>query len=120
MVTFKLLQQHGAQVTRRVLHRAVEAAAFAKTPEKRAERMEMVRYLVEECGCDVNGMDVEQWIAGDCWGTPAAYAVHASGAHGEGAAKVVRWLLEVSRCDDCYFIRWVKRTHNHLSWRKLI
>ena len=106
--TFKLLQQHGAKLTRRVLHRAVEAAAYAGGGDGGGERMALVKYLVEEAGCDVNALDVE---AGkqfpNHWGTPMAYAVHVSHGGGLGCGRVVvGFLLEVSCCacfSDAFF-----------------
>lgn len=57
----------------------------------------MVKFLVEECGADVNGMDVEEGQRlPNHWGTPAAYAVHANGGEGDRGREVVGWLLEVS------------------------
>lgn len=54
--------------------------------------MEMVQFLVEEVGCDVNGTDVpEGLMPGNHFGTPLNYAAHTGG--GEG---VVRYLLDVS------------------------
>lgn len=59
--------------------------------ESRAERMAMVRFLVEEFGADVNGMDVrEGQRLPNHWGTPAAYAVHANGEEGDRGREVVR------------------------------
>lgn len=50
----------------------------------------MVRFLVEEVGCDVNGMDGEEGTP-NFFGTPLNYA-----AHTRGGREVVRYLLEVS------------------------
>ena len=86
--TFKLLQEHGAPIRKRILHRAVEAAAWAKTPDRLAQRMVMVRYLVEEVGLDVNGMDEEG--RPNFYGTPVNYA-----AHSGGGKEVVEYLLQV-------------------------
>ena len=97
--TFKLLKDHGAQITRRVLHRAVESAAYAEKRENFEERMKMVRFLVEDASCDVNGMDVvEGQQLPNYWGTPAAYAVHnGPGSDREGqVVELVGYLLEVS------------------------
>ena len=49
----------------------------------------MVRFLVEEVGSDVNGMDAEG--RPNFFGTPVNYAAHASGGN-----DVVGYLLEVS------------------------
>lgn len=57
--------------------------------------MEVVKYLVEVEGCDINAMDVaEGKEVPNHWGVPMAYAVHT----GKGI-EVVKWLLEVSSCD---------------------
>lgn len=95
--TFKLLRQKGAKLTRRVLHRAVEMAAHASGDEV-GERMALVKYLVEEEGCDINALDVEEGKQyPNHWGTPMAYAVHIShGGKAESGREVVRYLLEVS------------------------
>ena len=85
--TFKLLMEHGAKLGRRTLHRAVEGASSGTS-----ERMEMVRFLVEEVGCDVNGMDMpEDKRYSAHYGTPLNYAARIS-----GAVEVVKYLLEVS------------------------
>ena len=58
------------------------------------KKMELVRFLVEELKCDVNGMDVpegEEW--GNHYGTPLNYVAHGGG--GGGDEGVVRFLLEV-------------------------
>ncbi|KAG7005185.1 hypothetical protein G7Y79_00021g050520 [Physcia stellaris] len=93
--TFQLLQQRGAQLTRRVLHRAVEAAAYGGG-EGGGERMALVKYLVEELGCDVNALDVEPGKQfPNHWGTPMGYAVHVSHGGGPGRGReVVGFLLE--------------------------
>ena len=98
--TFQLLQQHGAKLTRRVLHRAVEAAAYAGDGEGGGERMALVKYLVEEVRCDVNALDVDEGKQfPNHWGTPMAYAVHISHGGGPGSGRVVvGYLLEVSWC----------------------
>ena len=79
--------EKGAKLGRRTLHRAVEGASSGET-----ERMEMVRFLVEEVGCDVNGMDMpEDKRYPAYYGTPLNYA-----ARCPGAVEVVKYLLEVS------------------------
>ena len=84
--TFKLLMENGAKLGRRTLHRAVEGASSGES-----ERMEMVRFLVEEMGCDVNGMDMpEDKRYPAHYGTPLNYAARNAGAD------VVKYLLEVS------------------------
>ena len=85
--TFKFLLGKGAKLGRRTLHRAVEGASSGES-----ERMEMVRFLVEEVGCDVNGMDMpEDKRYPAYYGTPLNYA-----ARCPGAVEVVKYLLEVS------------------------
>lgn len=95
VTTFKSLREHNAPLGLRCLHSAAESAAFAARDahsEKEAQRMEMVRFLVEEIGCNVNGIDVpEGLMPGNHFGTPLNYAAHTGG--GEG---VVRYLLDVS------------------------
>ena len=85
------------------MHSAVESAAFAARngeSEKEAQNMEMVRFLVGEIGCDVNGMDVpEGLMPGNHFGTPLNYAAHAGG--GEG---VVKYLLDVSLDLSCHAV----------------
>ena len=106
--TFKLLQQHGAELTTRVLHRAVESAAYA-SGDKVEDRIAFVRYLIEEEGCDVNALDVEEGNQfPNHWGTPMAYAAHVSHGGEEGSGReVVRYLLEVSHrawVFQCFFL----------------
>jgi hypothetical protein len=99
VATFKLLLVRGALLGRCSLHRAVESAAFAGS-ESRAERMAMVRLLVEECWANVDGMDVREGQRFPShWVTPAAYAAHANGEEGDRGREVVRWFLEV--CFSC-------------------
>ena len=85
--TFKLLMEKGAKLGPRTLHLAVQSASSGKS-----ERMEMVRFLVEDMGCDVNAMDKpadKRYSA--YYGTPLNYAAYAG-----GAIEVVKYLLEVS------------------------
>lgn len=99
--TFKLLRQHGAKLSRRVLHRAVERVAFASGGEV-GESMALVRFLVEEERCDVNSLDVEEGKQyPNHWGTPMAYAAHASRGEAASGREVVRYLLEVSHHACC-------------------
>ena len=59
--------------------------------------MAVVRYLVEEMGCDVNGMDVPEGERfGNHYGTPINYVAHGSGDGRGGEEMVVRYLLAVS------------------------
>ncbi len=54
--------------------------------------MMMVKFLVEEVGLDVNGLDEEG--RPNHWGTPINYAAHAS-----GGKEVVEYLLQVCSPD---------------------
>lgn len=84
--TFKLLMEAGAKMGRRTLHLAV-ANASSGSPNM----MEMVRFLVEEMGCDVNGKDMPEDKRYPLhFGTPINYAARA------GAVEVMKYLLEVS------------------------
>lgn len=57
--------------------------------------MEIVRFLVEEIGEDVNAMDVDEGQQmPNHWGVPMAYAAPAGNGEGDGGVEVVRWLLE--------------------------
>ena len=53
---FKLIRAKGVTISRRTLHQAVNSAASC-LPANKAERMAMVKYLVEEERLDVNQMD---------------------------------------------------------------
>ncbi len=97
VATFKLLRERGAQLGRRSLHRIVEGAAFAGSEGRAEKDGDMVRFLVEDCGADVNGRDVREGQSlPNHGGTPAAYAVHANGGLGDRGREVVGRLLEVS------------------------
>ena len=102
--TFKILRDLGAQITRRVLHRAVQSAAYAENREMFEERMTMVKFLVEDAGCDVNAMDVAQGQQlPNHWGTPAAYAMQYAQPNSDRAGQVVEligYLLEVGLTSD--------------------
>lgn len=77
---------------------AVCSAAVAGE-EELDRKMELVRFLVEEKGCDVDGMDVDVEKGerlGNHYGTPLNYVAHASGNGSKGEERVVRYLLEVS------------------------
>lgn len=87
--TFKLIHSRGARLGRRTLHRAVESAAAASSSEGEG-RMNMVKYLVDDLGLDVNALDVEERMF-NFWGTPLCYAVHAAQDNSE---EVVRFLLD--------------------------
>ena len=78
------------------MHRAVESAAFANS-ERRAQRMEMVRFLVDELKVDVNTMDVPEGKKyPNHWGTPMAYALIAKDGGGDVGEEIVRFLLDVN------------------------
>ena len=88
--------EHGAELGRRTLHRAVEGAASV-SPERRPLKMEMVQFLVEELKVDVNAMDVPDGEQRpNHWGTPMAYAVPIRQGTEDQGAEVVRYLLSVS------------------------
>ncbi|KAI9704736.1 MAG: hypothetical protein M1836_006516 [Candelina mexicana] len=90
----ELLLSRGAQFGRRTLHMACLSAASAG-PERWGERMEMVRYLVEEKGCDVNGMDMpEGETYGNHYGTPLNYLAHRTAPGNRTAEEIARYLLE--------------------------
>jgi hypothetical protein len=101
LATFKLLQENGAEISRRTLHCAAQAAAACGVepaemqpeglrPEMR-DRVDLLRYLIEGLKMDVNMLDDDSDNPIDTsghWGTPLGYA--ASQPQGAG---VVRWLL---------------------------
>lgn len=102
---FKMLCANDARIGRRALHRAAESAATCDAADK-AERMAMIRFLVEEEGLDVNRIDTEGRLPKH-WGTPVTYA-----AKGKGGDDVVRYLLAKGadpRVMDCW------GNHNALS-----
>ena len=104
--TFKLLQSKGARLGKKTLHVAVSQAASdgadpaATSPavvegqeeseldQRRRRVAEMLRFLVDEVGLDVNGMDTDTPMYRFHDGTPLNYAAK----HKSGVA-VVRWLL---------------------------
>lgn len=105
---FKLLRAKDARIGQRALHRAAESAATCDAADK-AERMAMVRFLVEQEGLDGNRRDTEGQLPNH-WGTPVMYA-----AKGKGGEDVVRYLLAKGadpRVMDCWGI------HNSLSLAK--
>lgn len=99
--TFKLLRARGAQPGRRTLHRAVESAAAAgRDPPRGPPRMAMVKYLVDEVGLDVNGLDTDEKLPNH-WGTPLCYAIQILGDMEE----VVTFLLDRGAdpwIEDCW------------------
>lgn len=102
---FKLLRANDARIGRRTLHQAAKSAATCDAADK-AERMAMVKFLVEEEGLDVNTIDTDRQLPNH-WGTPVAYA-----AKGKGGEDVVRYLLAKGadpRVMDCW------GNHNALS-----
>ncbi|KAI1817202.1 ankyrin repeat-containing domain protein [Poronia punctata] len=79
---FKFLEKRGATLSPGTLHGAVETAASKGVdPDTDADDAEMLRYLVDERGLDVNVID-------DNAGTPICCA-----ARWERGVAVVRWLL---------------------------
>lgn len=83
--TFELLRGLGAATGPRMLHLAVGRAAS----DKNNRAMEMVRYLVDEVGIDVNQQDSDVLLPMHL-GPPINYAVKDSRTGG----RVVRFLLE--------------------------
>lgn len=93
VATFEVLRSKGAPLGRRVLHRAVEKAAFYAHKDDAAptilfqQRMQMVRHLVDTVGLDVNA---DGRYAGSSCSTLLCYvAVH----HYENDARELIWLL---------------------------
>ncbi|KAH6632899.1 hypothetical protein C7974DRAFT_391750 [Boeremia exigua] len=84
---FKLLRAKGAPLSQRVLHKAVETAAFGcdgrddaekqqRDRARQATHLELVRYLLDEVKLDVNAPDQEPGSTkgmSSAWGTPIAY-----------------------------------------------
>ncbi|KAI9776906.1 MAG: hypothetical protein M1835_005382 [Candelina submexicana] len=90
----ELLLSRGAKFGRRTLHMACLSAA-SRSPERFGQRMEMVRYLVEEKGCDVNGMDMPEGERyGNHYGTPLNYLAHRTVPGDRGVEEIARYLLE--------------------------
>ncbi|KAH7148330.1 ankyrin repeat-containing domain protein [Dactylonectria macrodidyma] len=103
--TFKFLQSKGAQIAPNTLHCAVQAAAKeGLDPDARTdsaadpgddakaksnqERIEMLRFLVDNLGLDVNAYDAKIAVYQEEFGTPLHYA-----ASRECGEAVVKWLL---------------------------
>lgn len=113
--TFKFLRDRGAPMGVRTLHRAAGSAASigadpaledggsggesgdegedeeeaADSAQRRRQRADMLRYLVDELGLEVNTMDTDVQGHAEYWGPPVSYA--AARRRGE---RVVAWLLE--------------------------
>ena len=68
----------------RTLHQAVDTAGVSG-----GHRFEMVKYLVEELGLDVNALDGGEGRP-NFWGTPLCYAAHWQ----SGGKDVVQYLLD--------------------------
>jgi hypothetical protein len=84
--TFRLLRaQHGARIGRRTLHMAAQRVAAGRG----AGSMDMLRYLVDEVGLDVNQMDSDKTIP-LLYGPPINYAIHTAAP----CSLTVRFLLE--------------------------
>ncbi|KAL7927958.1 hypothetical protein ACQKWADRAFT_325270 [Trichoderma austrokoningii] len=103
VTTFKLLREKGAPFHRGVLHIAVEQAACeaprindSASPSASNgyfnKRMEMVRYLVDEVGIDVNA---EWWRPGQSGATPLDRVAHHFGGHRD-VRELVWFLLDRS------------------------
>ncbi|KAF2855393.1 hypothetical protein T440DRAFT_504062 [Plenodomus tracheiphilus IPT5] len=121
ITTFELLRSKGAPLGWRTLHLAVQTAALAadrlekrededcilKKPESKegqfngnhsdaarnyAERMDMVRHLIDTVGLDVNGLDHPAGrTPGGCMGPPICYVATLSGLR--GSTRELTWLL---------------------------
>jgi len=89
--TFALLLAKGAKLEGRILHFAAGNVGCSPGtgPEKVRTRMDMVRYLVDDVGLDVNAIDSEECMP-NFWGTPICYAAKNPYDHIE----VVRFLLD--------------------------
>lgn len=90
---YRFLEEHGARPCPRALHLAAVTAASRRTDPAHDESTsaEMLRFLVEERGADVNGIDsdVSHQPMNTHFGTPIAYA-----ARCPSGTAVVKWLLE--------------------------
>ncbi|KAF2175310.1 hypothetical protein K469DRAFT_702328 [Zopfia rhizophila CBS 207.26] len=107
--TFKFLQERGAKLGRRTLHRAAGAAAAVGAgpgaestdsegsrrgegddddAEYRQQRELILRYLVDELGLDVNQMDTDVPRGHLHYGSPLNYAAKEKNGIG-----VVKWLM---------------------------
>jgi hypothetical protein len=112
---FKLLLSKGAPLEGRILH--VAAGNVGSRPGTDPDRgrfkvrMEMVRYLVEEVGLDVNELDSEESM-GNFWGTPLCY----SAKNPFDEAEVVKFLLEKGA--DPYIKERMDEYHNAFSYAK--
>ncbi|KAL1612955.1 hypothetical protein SLS60_001185 [Paraconiothyrium brasiliense] len=116
VASFKAIKERGAKVGRRTLHAAVkEAAVLGCDPDDtsldsrqddkdgptrglvdlpewfhKKNRVEMLRYLVDELHLDVNGLDSDDQSQPSAWGTPLRYAQRER----ETGAAVAKWLLK--------------------------
>lgn len=71
MRTFELLLSHGAEFGPRTLH---EGTLSSSSYGKSGRGLDMVRYLIDEAGLDVNVLDSEVDMP-DFYGTPLCYLV---------------------------------------------
>jgi hypothetical protein len=94
IATFKLLSSKEAPLGWRTLHFAAEGAAIslAMRAEDAEARMEMVRYLIDVVGLDVNALDRpagRRW--GGCLGTPICYVAGIAAV--KHSVRDIIWLL---------------------------
>jgi ankyrin repeat protein len=86
---FKLLRSRGAELGPRTLHRAASSAAgYDDDPDGLRTRMEVVDYLVDEMGIDVNALDTSEQLPNH-WGTPLCYV-----ARCRSGTVITRFLLD--------------------------
>jgi hypothetical protein len=110
--TFKLLQSAGATIGTRTLHLAIQAAVLSHTgardsekdteaqrqsKEQQADRTDLVRYLIDVVGLDVNAPD---WKPGNMpfsghggGGTPICYVIDSFNPEWLKHARDLTWLL---------------------------
>ncbi|KFX87259.1 hypothetical protein V490_08379 [Pseudogymnoascus sp. VKM F-3557] len=107
IATFDLLRSKGAPLGWRPLHRAVEIAAYLADDVKNAERMAMVRYLLDVVGLDVNAPDqpVGSKILPMHCGTPICYI---SDTMVDRHNQELNWLLLDRGADPTDALRYAK------------
>ena len=127
---FEILRAKGAPLGQRVLHKAVGRAAFghegSDDPEKdkqesgrarKAERLEFVRYLLDDVKLDVNAPDREPGSRkgmSSAWGTPLSYVPGIG--RPDLDSRELTWLL-LDRGADPEPALEVARDHDHKSFQ---
>jgi hypothetical protein len=94
IATFKLLSSKGAPLGWRTLHFAAEGAAIslATRAEDAEARLDMVRYLIDVVGLDVNALDRPAGRRlGGYWGTPICYVAEIAAV--KHSIRDITWLL---------------------------